>query len=97
MDNQAKNVLKDESVETKYIETNKNQNGFGVVINYQEERTILSYYPDALCCFPEDQELETDWVYFTSMGMNYEIFTNRPSIGQLPTKPKLPLIPEPGK
>ncbi|MEK7587101.1 MAG: carbohydrate kinase family protein [Patescibacteria group bacterium] len=74
MDNQAKNVLKDEGVETKYIETNKNQNGFGVVINYQEERTILSYYPDALCCFPEDQELETDWVYFTSMGMNYESF-----------------------
>lgn len=74
MDNQAKNILKEERIETKYIQTNKGQNGFGVIINYQEERTILSYYPDALCCFPEDPELEADWAYFTSMGMNYEDF-----------------------
>lgn len=74
MDNQAKNILKVEKVETKYIETNKGQNGFGVVINYQEERTILSYYPDALCCFPEDPELATDWIYITSMGKGYEDF-----------------------
>ncbi len=74
MDNQAKNVLKEEKVETKYIEINKGQNGFGVVINYQEERTILSYYPDALCCFPEDPELAADWMYLTSMGKGYEDF-----------------------
>ena len=74
MDNQAKNILKEEKVETKYIETNKGQNGFGVVINYQEERTILSYYPDALCCFPEDPELSADWMYLTSMGKGYEDF-----------------------
>ncbi len=74
MDNQAKNVLKEEMVETKYIKTNKNQNGFGVVINYQEERTILSYYPDALCCFPEDPELQADWMYLTSMGQGYGDF-----------------------
>lgn len=74
MDRQAKNILKQEKVDLKYVQTNKNQNGFGVVINYQEERTILSYYPDALCCFPEDKELEADWVYFTSMGQNYESF-----------------------
>lgn len=74
MDQKAINELKEEKVEMKYVEINKGQNGFGVVINYQEERTILSYYPDALCCFPEDTELEADWVYFTSMGQNYESF-----------------------
>jgi sugar/nucleoside kinase (ribokinase family) len=74
MDQKAIDELKKEKVEMKYVEINKGQNGFGVVINYQEERTILSYYPDALCCFPEDKELGADWVYITSMGQNYESF-----------------------
>jgi sugar/nucleoside kinase (ribokinase family) len=73
-DQKALETLKNEGVGTKYIEIKQGQNGFGVVINYQEERTILSYYPDAMCCFPEDPELSAEWVYLTTMGTGYEQF-----------------------
>ncbi|KKS32702.1 MAG: hypothetical protein UU93_C0005G0010 [Candidatus Amesbacteria bacterium GW2011_GWA2_42_12] len=74
MDQKALEILKGEKVETKYVQINKGQNGFGAVLNYQEERTILSYYADALCCFPEDTELKADWIYLTSMGKGFEDF-----------------------
>lgn len=74
MDQKALEILKSERVETKYVQINKGQNGFGAVLNYQEERTILSYYADALCCFPEDSGLEANWIYLTSMGKGFEDF-----------------------
>jgi len=74
MDQKAAEILKSEKVDMKYVQMNRDQNGFGVVINYQEERTILSYYPDALCCFPQDPELVADWIYLTSMGQGYQDF-----------------------
>ena len=74
MDQKAAEILKSEKVDMKYVQMNRDQNGFGVVINYQEEPTILSYYPDALCCFPQDPELVADWIYLTSMGQGYQDF-----------------------
>lgn len=74
MDQKALEILKGENVEIKYVQINKGQNGFGAVLNYQEERTILSYYADALCCFPEDSQLKADWIYLTSMGKGFEDF-----------------------
>lgn len=73
-DKQALEILKNEGVETKYMEMKPGQNGFGVVINYQGERTILSYYSHALCGFPDDPELDAGWVYLTSMGEGYADF-----------------------
>jgi len=40
--------------------------GFGAVIVYQGERTILSYYPPYTPEFPTD--IESEWAYLTSTG-----------------------------
>ncbi len=45
--------------------------GFGAVINYQGERTILSYYPPAEPPFP-DNVCEAEWAYLTSVGESFE-------------------------
>lgn len=45
--------------------------GFGAVINYQGERTILSYYPPHEPPFPE-HVCEAEWVYLTSVGESFE-------------------------
>ncbi len=73
-DQRVLEILKNEGVETKYMEIKQGQKGFGVVINYQGERTILSYYSHSLCCWPEDTTLDASWVYITSMGEGYEDF-----------------------
>lgn len=73
-DKRALEVLKEEGVNTEHVEIQKDKFGFGVIINYQGERTILSYYPESLCCFPTEADLQSDWVYLTSMGKGYEDF-----------------------
>lgn len=45
--------------------------GFGAVIVYQGERTILSYYPPVTPVFP-DNVCEAEWVYLTSTGEKFE-------------------------
>ncbi|MBI2008101.1 carbohydrate kinase family protein [Candidatus Amesbacteria bacterium] len=73
-DKQAMDMLKSEGVETKYICLAEGKAGFGVVLNYAEERTILSYYPKAVCTFPGEAELSADWVYLTTAGEEFEKF-----------------------
>jgi sugar/nucleoside kinase (ribokinase family) len=73
-DKQALEILKNEGVETKYAEIRPGKFGFGVVINYQGERTILSYYPPSQNDWPKDPELDASWIYLTSMGDGYENF-----------------------
>jgi ribokinase len=73
-DEQALDILKRENVETKFVEIKAGQQAFGVIINYQGERTILSYYSDSLCGWPEDETLDAKWIYLTSMGEGYEDF-----------------------
>jgi ribokinase len=73
-DKQVIEILRGEGVETKYIEIKPGQKGFGVIINYQGERTILSYYSHSLCGFPADSQLQAKWIYLTSMGEGYEGF-----------------------
>jgi sugar/nucleoside kinase (ribokinase family) len=46
--------------------------GFGAVINYQGERTILSYYPPSEPPFPHDGLDDPEWVYLTSIGEKFE-------------------------
>jgi sugar/nucleoside kinase (ribokinase family) len=73
-DGQVAEVLRKEGVETKYLEVKPGEKGFGVVINYQGERTILSYWSQTKCDFPDDPELAAGFVYLTSMGEGYEEF-----------------------
>lgn len=73
-DKRAVEILHEEGVETKYVEVKPGQKGFGVVINYQGERTILSYYSHSRCCWPEDSTLSASWIYLTSMGEGFEDF-----------------------
>jgi sugar/nucleoside kinase (ribokinase family) len=73
-DKEAVEILKEEGVETKYVEVKPGQKGFGVIINYQGERTILSYYSHSICAWPFDPDLEAGWIYLTSMGEGYEDF-----------------------
>jgi sugar/nucleoside kinase (ribokinase family) len=73
-DKQALDILKREEVETKFVDIKSGQQAFGVIINYQGERTILSYYSDSSCNWPTDETLEASWIYLTSMGEGYEDF-----------------------
>lgn len=75
IDRQALEILKQEGVNTDNVKLLPHEFGFGVVINYQGERTILSYYPDSDCDFQITQsDMQTDWVYLTTAGKNYECF-----------------------
>lgn len=73
-DKQALDILRTEGVETKYMAISQGKIGFGVVINYAEERTILSYYPEVSCTFPSDPDLLAKWMYLTTAGDNFEEF-----------------------
>lgn len=73
-DKQALEILKGEGVDVQYVCLQPGKFGFGVVINYQGERTILSYYPESTCEFPTDPQLDADWIYLTTAGANFEDF-----------------------
>lgn len=66
--------LQKEKVDTKFVKQLPVESGFGVVINYQEERTILSYYPSMDDGFDVDSDTESEWIYLTTAGKNYEEF-----------------------
>jgi sugar/nucleoside kinase (ribokinase family) len=75
VDAQALEVLKKEGVNVDGVVQIAGAFGFGVIINYQGERTILSYYPDSECNFTaKDDEVQTEWVYLTTAGQDYECF-----------------------
>jgi sugar/nucleoside kinase (ribokinase family) len=73
-DQRALQILKDEGVDVTYVATDAKDDGFGVVINYQEERTILSYYAESERGFPDDAQLEAKWMYLTTAGAKFENF-----------------------
>ena len=74
IDRQALEILKSENVNVDHMTHEPNKFGFGVIINYQGERTILSYYPESECMFKIGEGLEADWVYLTTAGKNYDCF-----------------------
>jgi ribokinase len=75
VDQQALQVLKNEGINVDHVTQTPGAFGFGVIINYQGERTILSYYPDSECNFGvNDGDVETEWVYLTTAGQDYECF-----------------------
>lgn len=76
-DNMVLESLKKEKVETKFVKQLPVDSGFGVVIGYQEERTILSYYPSMDNGFEVDSEVTSEWIYLTTAGKNYLEFYNQ--------------------
>ena len=73
-DKQALEMLKSEGVDTQYVGIVPGKSGFGVIINYQEERTILSYYPVAADGFKVGDDVQADWMYLTTAGEDFEVF-----------------------
>lgn len=77
-DDQVIQVLREEGVGTKYLQRKPGLGGYGVIINYQAERTILSYYGDPPADFlSDDEDVQADWVYLTTAGGNYEEFYHK--------------------
>jgi sugar/nucleoside kinase (ribokinase family) len=75
VDQRAMEVLKSEGVNVDYMAMEPGKFGFGVIINYQGERTILSYYPESECNFTlAGKEVRSEWVYLTTAGQDYECF-----------------------
>lgn len=74
MGDYAKKELEAQDVGLTYVtQTPDVPAGFGAVINYQGERTILSYYPPAEPPFPETiNSCEAEWAYLTSVGESFE-------------------------
>ncbi len=67
----AKNELAKE-IDIPYVTQTEGLNqGFGAVIVYQDERTILSYYSPGRPPFPQDLEPSV-WAYLTSVGEKFE-------------------------
>lgn len=74
LDQQVKDTLDREQVDTTHLQMQGDDQGLGVVINYQAERTILSHYAPARGAFPQDPAMLATWVYLTSMGEDWEEF-----------------------
>lgn len=73
-DQEVKQILTGEGVDTTWLATEGDDFGMGVVINYQEERTILSHYAPVRSSFAIGEGVEAAWIYLTSMGENWEGF-----------------------
>lgn len=73
-DERAITELQKEGIDTQFINIVPGKSGFGVIINYQEERTILSYYPVAADGFRVGDDVKSDWMYLTTAGEDFEQF-----------------------
>lgn len=67
----------EKEIDLKYVTQSEGvKEGFGAVIVYQGERTILSYYPPQEPQFPDNLS-ESEWAYLTSIGENFELFFDK--------------------
>ncbi len=69
----AANILEKEIIMEHVSRTEGVREGFGAVIVYQGERTILSYYSPKRPPFPHHLPA-SEWAYLTSVGDNFEDF-----------------------
>lgn len=79
MGDYARTELEKQEVDLAYVtQTPDVPAGFGAVINYQGERTILSYYPPSEPPFPENMNsCEAQWAYLTSVGESFEKYYDK--------------------
>ncbi len=73
MGNYTMEELKKETDPKFVTQTPNTPAGFGAVIRYQTERTILSYYPPVQPQFPEELT-KAEWAYLTSTGEDFETY-----------------------
>lgn len=67
----VKNALSDEGVDEKYLKMEKGKStNFSVVLNFQQERTILVYHEKRKYKLPKMDPAR--WIYYTSMGKGFE-------------------------
>ncbi len=67
-----KEELKKQKVDTKFLSLDKKvKTRYSVVLNFKNERTILSYHQKRDYYFPKKFP-KTDWVYYTSLSEGYE-------------------------
>lgn len=80
-------------IDTTYVSQTEGVNqGFGAVIVYAGERTILSYYSPVDPPFPKDA-CRAEWAYLTSTGENFEGYYEKVYASLVECKPKLAFNP----
>ncbi|MBI3290488.1 carbohydrate kinase family protein [Candidatus Microgenomates bacterium] len=80
-------------IDTKHVtQTQGVAQGFGAVIMYEGERTILSYYPSTTPPFP-DSINSYEWAYLTSVGESFEEYFEKVYAWISTAKPKLAFNP----
>jgi len=95
MGDYAKRELAAQEVDMAYVtQTPDVPAGFGAVINYQGERTILSYYPPSEPPFPESMNsCEAEWAYLTSVGETFEKYYEKVLVWLDKCNPKVAFNP----
>lgn len=69
--------LKKQKVNTKLLSIDRKvPTRYSVVLNFKEERTILSYHQHRKYTFPKKLP-KTDWVYYSSLSEGYETFQEK--------------------
>jgi len=79
MGDYARKELETQGVDMSFVtQTPEVPAGFGAVISYQGERTILSYYPPGEPPFPQEfNSCTAQWAYLTSVGESFEKYYGR--------------------
>ena len=89
------NALKEEGFDLTYS-SRHGDSDFSVVLNYGQDRTILSFHGEEVYGFPEDIE-DIDWVYLSSLGFeDYQTF-HLALLAWLKKHPDVPVLYNPGK
>jgi len=64
--------LNSQGVDTSYIATDKNgKTRYSIVLNYKQERTILSYSDKKTYIWPKKMP-DAEWIYYTGMSAGFE-------------------------
>jgi sugar/nucleoside kinase (ribokinase family) len=72
------------------------ESNMSVILNFAEDRTILSYHSVETYRFPESIK-DIDWVYLTSLGFEDYEAIHTPLLGWLEQNPHVQLMYNPGK
>ncbi len=89
------NALKEEGFDLTYS-SRHGDSDFSVILNYNEDRTILSFHGEEVYGFPEDIE-DIDWVYLSSLGFeDYQTF-HLSLMSWLEKHSSIPVLYNPGK
>lgn len=86
--------LKRSGIDTRYVKILKGkETRYSVVLNFNRERTILSYYVERNYRFPKLEP--TQWMYYTSLGKSFEKIQTK-LLSWLKKNPQVKLAFNPG-